>query len=168
MKARAVRKAAGITVSQIALVHVAKRELNLDEEDYRSMLRYNGGVESANKLTPEGFKWVMKAFERMGFRSTNYQPQFAPGRDAAGLPYPAQLRRLDQLFLKLNFKEPERQQGFCRRVIKKPWPQTREEANKVFEGLKAMAARGYKRKERTDSHGNDQGGQGAVSGGSSD
>ena len=33
--------------------------------------------------------------------------------------------------------------NFCRRVCKKPWPQTRREANKVIEGLKRMRARGW-------------------------
>jgi len=31
--------------------------------------------------------------------------------------------------------------AFCQRIIKKPWPQTRAEGNKVFEALEAMICR---------------------------
>ena len=34
--------------------------------------------------------------------------------------------------------------NFCRRVCGEPWPQTRNEANKIIEALKAMRARGWK------------------------
>lgn len=132
----------GVIPSQLALIHVAKKELGLQEEDYRSILELYGGVNSAKHLTLEGFERVMGHLERLGFKSTNSkQPIHAPRRDPDGPPYPAQLKMIEYQFEQLGFQEAERRQGFCRRVIKKPWPQTRAEANKVFEGLKAMLAR---------------------------
>lgn len=138
----------GVTGSQLALIHVAKKELGLQEEDYRSILELYGGVSSAKHLTLEGFERVMKHLERLGFKSTNIssrQPKHRPYCNADGIPYPAQLKMIEHHFETLGFHEVERRQGFCQRVIKKPWPQTRAEANKIFEALKAMVARNYQR-----------------------
>lgn len=139
------------TAKQIALVHVAKKELGFDDENYRSILDVYGGVNSAKDLTLEGFERVMRYFEHQGFHSAYIQEnknrqeaQKAPYRDPSGSPYPAQLKMIEQLFKQVGIPPGERQQGFCRRVIQQPWPQTRAEANKIFEALKAMLARGYK------------------------
>lgn len=135
-----------INSKQKALLHVAKRELGLDDDSYRQILLLYGGTESAQYMTLEGFERVMEHMGRLGFKSTNnWQPARAPRRDPDGAPYPAQLKMIEHHFEQLGFEEVERRQGFCRRVIKKPWPQTRAEANKIFEALKAMVARNYQR-----------------------
>jgi hypothetical protein len=130
-----------VTAGQIALLHVAKRDLCLDDEDYRSILRHYR-VETAKDLNMKDFEQLMRYLESLGFKSANpRQPPYRRGRDPLGLPYPAQLAEISRMFRELGIPEGERQQGFCRKVIKKAWPQTREEANKVFEGLKAMIRR---------------------------
>lgn len=131
-----------VTKQQQALLHVAKKELQLADEDYQSVLLLYGGVESSKYMTQEGFKRVMNHFEWLGFTSTAAaRPYKAPRRDPAGIPYPAQLQMIQSLFDQLGWPEGERQRGFCQRVIKKSWPQTRNEANKILEGLKAILAR---------------------------
>lgn len=141
----------GLTNKQIALLHVAKKQLNLDDDTYRQILLLYGGIETAKYMSLEGFERVIEHFERLGFQSAAAQKQptrqtryRAPERDADGSPYPAQLKIIQRYFEQIGFIDGDRQQGFCRRVIKKPWPQTRAEANKIFEALKAMLARGYK------------------------
>ena len=59
----------GITNAQKALVHVAARQLEWDEETYRKALRQHGGVRSAKDLTPDGFKRYMELCESYGFKS---------------------------------------------------------------------------------------------------
>lgn len=134
-----------VTKSQLAVLHIAKSQLGLTEADYRSVLSLYGGVESAKFLTQAGFKRVVEYLERVGFKNRQTgkvcQQSKPTYYDPDGTPYPAQLSKLNGLFLALGMMEGERQQGFCRRVIKKPWPQTRTEASKVIEGLKAMLAR---------------------------
>lgn len=134
-----------VTAKQLALLHVAKQKLGLGEADYRSVLSLYGNVESAKDLTMEGFRHVMTYLERVGFRSQNgkvYQWKTkAPQSDPDALPYPAQLNKLQVLFERMGMDTAERQQAFCWRQIKKAWPQTRSDANKVIEGLKAMLAR---------------------------
>ena len=58
-----------ITPKQIALVHVAKKQLALSEEMYRAILINKGGVESAADLDPSGFDDVMSYMTACGFRS---------------------------------------------------------------------------------------------------
>ena len=54
---------------KIALVHVAKRQLGLDDESYRAVLARGAGVSSSRDLDQAGFDRLMAEFERLGFRS---------------------------------------------------------------------------------------------------
>lgn len=56
--------------SKLALIHTAKRELGMAEEDYRALLLRAGGVSSSKDLTLEGFDVVMSEFSRLGFTTT--------------------------------------------------------------------------------------------------
>lgn len=132
-----------INQRQRALLHVARRQLGLDEENYRSILRQAAGVESSRDLDPAGFDRVMEVLARMGFSPRRRYPsgraRGAPDPDA--LVTPAQQKRMADLYTELGWTILERQRGFNRRVVHKPWPQTRGEANKIIEALKAMIAR---------------------------
>ncbi|MFB2553220.1 phage protein GemA/Gp16 family protein [Ensifer soli] len=72
-----------ITNKQIALLHVAKKQLGLDDDTYRAILARYGRCESAADLTQPGFTAVVKYFTAMGFRSTwtqrtyGYRPTMA-------------------------------------------------------------------------------------------
>ena len=138
------KKPIPITKKQLALLHVAKNELALDDIDYRNVLDLYGGVTSAKDLDNDSFKRVLIYLEKVGFKNRArkvHQRNKPLVSNPDGLPYPAQLNKLEQLFVEMDINESSRKQGFCRRVIKKPWPQTRDETSKVIEGLKAMVAR---------------------------
>ncbi|MCJ8509028.1 regulatory protein GemA [Rhizobium lemnae] len=74
---------ATITKKQIALLHVAKRDLNLDDDTYRAILARYGKVETAAELDLVGFNHVMRYMTACGFRSTwtkrtyGYRPTMA-------------------------------------------------------------------------------------------
>lgn len=149
------RKMGKVIASQLALIHVAKKELGLSDEDYRSLLQLHGGVNSAKLLTMDGFERVMKQMEQLGFSSirvgngykqTVYCAADTRLSDPEAIKTPAQEDRLTHYFETLDWQELDRRQNFCRRMIKKPWPQTRDEAAKVIEALKAMVARNYANK----------------------
>jgi phage gp16-like protein len=55
--------------SQIAVVHVAKKQLALDDDSYRAVLNRFGGVDSAADLGLEGFEKVMRRMSVLGFKS---------------------------------------------------------------------------------------------------
>jgi hypothetical protein len=52
-----------------------------------------------------------------------------------------QLDLIAALYTQLGWTELPRQIGFSKRCCRKSWPQTRTDANKVIEGLKAMLGR---------------------------
>lgn len=68
---------AGLSRDKIALIHVARRELRLDEDLYRAILRDVAGVASSKDLTEAGFLALMARFERSGFKG---QPGAAPAK----------------------------------------------------------------------------------------
>lgn len=72
-----------VTKKQIALLHVAKRNLGLDDDTYRAILARYGRAESAADLDLAGFNHVMRYLTACGFRSTwtkrtyGYRPTMA-------------------------------------------------------------------------------------------
>ncbi|MBF0456251.1 MAG: regulatory protein GemA [Magnetococcales bacterium] len=60
-----------LTRKQSALIHIAKRDLSLDDANYRSILIMVAGVRSSKDLDIRGFNGVMEHFEYLGFKSTN-------------------------------------------------------------------------------------------------
>src|SRR4051794_34530291 len=53
---------------QLKLIHIAYRQANLEEAQYRTILRNVAGVESAKDLDQAGFEDVMAVIEDCGFR----------------------------------------------------------------------------------------------------
>lgn len=52
---------------QIALIHTARRQCQLEEDSYRQMLMEVAGVDSSSELTAAGFTAVMVRFKLIGF-----------------------------------------------------------------------------------------------------
>jgi len=52
----------------LALIHLAKGQLGLDDETYRAMLRATAGVDSAGALDPAGRARVLEHLRSRGFR----------------------------------------------------------------------------------------------------
>jgi len=57
---------------KIALIHVAKAQTGMTEDEYRDMLQ-QFGADSSKKLDPVVFADVMKHFEKLGFKSKNHK-----------------------------------------------------------------------------------------------
>jgi hypothetical protein len=130
-----------ISNAQIAVVHVAVARLKLREEEYRAMLKAECGVDSSKDLDNAKFDRLMKRFEKLGFTSTAKQRKHARSvRQPAGLITPEQQALIATLYAQLEWNALDRQMGFSKRCCKKSFPQTRTDANKVIEGLKAMIA----------------------------
>lgn len=143
----------GISNEQKKLLHVAARELNLDDDLYREILRQEAGVTSSKELNPIGFNKVMNRFKSLGFRKTG-KPYRRPSppvsyNDPLALITEGMTFKIQKLYKEIGF-DLKRQRVFSLRVCKRPWPQTRAEGNMIIEALKKMAARGYKGGDRTD------------------
>ena len=59
-----------LSPKQLALIHVAKKQTGLKEEEYRDLLgRF--GAESSKQLSGRQFEALLRHFEKLGFRSTS-------------------------------------------------------------------------------------------------
>jgi phage gp16-like protein len=65
---------------KIALIHVAKAQLGLDDDDYRALLGRVAGVASSRDLRSADFDRVMAELERLGFRSSAAGNDFGRNR----------------------------------------------------------------------------------------
>jgi hypothetical protein len=134
-----------ISKKEIALIHVAKSQLGLSEDEYRDLLRSVAGVESSRDLTPPGLQKLLARFKEMGFKLTvKPRPARATHRDPDALPSPPQSQKIAELYAALGWTS-EGQIKFNKRQCGVAWPQTRAEANKVIEGLKSILARGQEK-----------------------
>jgi phage gp16-like protein len=72
-----------IAKSTLATIHIGKKQLALDDDTYRAMLRSVAGVESAKDLTSVGAAKVLKHMEHCGFKpkhSGKRRPRVAVAR----------------------------------------------------------------------------------------
>lgn len=132
-----------ITPKQIALLHVAKKQLSPDDDSYRAILARYGRCESAADLTQPGFTAVIKYFTAMGFRSTwtqrtyGYRPTMAT---------PAQVDLIRSLWDKFSGK-PDDNDAELNRWLERFHKVSslrfvdNKKAAKVISALKAMLAR---------------------------
>lgn len=137
-----------ISNAQKALLHIAKAQLGITDEDYRALLKAEGGVESSSDLDNRGLNRVLKRFAKLGFVNTAHRPRRSQPK---GLISPEQQHLIADNYVRLarltaaagrpGFHSFAAQTAFNRRCCGKAMPQTRGDANKVIEGQKAIIAR---------------------------
>jgi hypothetical protein len=136
------KTAPSIPANKLAVIGVARRQLALAEEDYRSILAIYAGVDSSTKLDQAGFTAVMERFAQLGFRSTSRR---RPIEARTGMASPGQTSLMRHLWAECTGgtgtdaslgKWLERQFGVSSvRFV------TAQQAQKVIGGLKGMKAR---------------------------
>lgn len=77
-----------ISKAKLGLVHVAKNQLHMSEDAYRTLLRNTAGVDSAKDLGSSDFERVMARFKSLGFQSLRSKRSFGP---RPGMASPKQL-----------------------------------------------------------------------------
>lgn len=83
------------TRKQTALIHVARTQLGLSDDDYRAILLHEAGVDTSRNLDNDGFDAVMERFRTLGFKPTAAPPAY--GR-RAGMATPAQVAYIRSLW----------------------------------------------------------------------
>lgn len=78
-------------MTPIALIHVAKKQLGLDDDDYRALLERVTGKRSCRDMSPAQLSAVVDEFRRLGF--TPAAPTRSGTRRATG-PYAGKLQAL--------------------------------------------------------------------------
>ena len=130
-----------------ALVHLAKHDLHLDDESYRQILKGVAGVESAANLTDEGFEKVMNRFQALGFKGLLLSPShpvpkgrlIPRGSPLEGEPMTTSQQNFVTFLLGKLVWDGGHFQAFCRRIIKKPAPETKRDGQKIIIGLLAIS-----------------------------
>lgn len=148
------------TTKQLALIHVAKAKLGLDDDTYRDILWVQAHVETAKDLDPIGVERVLKRFQELGFRLPGDVPkpgpkceliQFRPAghrpmpRQTCGelLPTSNQQALIRHLFEDLGWHDQKRRLAFTERQCGGRAFPNREQASALIECLKKMVKRGY-------------------------
>jgi hypothetical protein len=126
-----------INSRQKALLHVAKAQLRLTNEEYRDILRAHGGAESSKYLDEIGMERVMTFFQSLGFKTK--QARRANLRLRAS---ESQIGLIYHLRQNLGWV-PKRLYGFILKMTGEDHPErlTKEQASNVIEGLKKMRDR---------------------------
>jgi hypothetical protein len=89
----------------LAKIHIAVKELCLDDDEYRGILERVCGVRSSRDLRPEQLMDLQRAFRRLGWQGYLLRRDEVPplkyeelGDRGRNRPTPSQLRKLDALF----------------------------------------------------------------------
>jgi hypothetical protein len=90
----------------LALLHMAKKELCLDDEDYRDLLERTTGARSARDVVPDALMALQRELRRLGWNGYLLRRDEVPplefedlGNRRPGFPNPKQLRMLKAMFL---------------------------------------------------------------------
>lgn len=132
----------------IAGIHAQAHALELDDETRRDMQRKLVGVESSKDMSLAQLSTVWQRLTTLAQDAGLAKPtRRRPGRDErlpAEPPTKEQLEKIECLYDELGVRPSGDMMALARRIIGHPWPQNREEANKLIEGMKAMKARGWR------------------------
>lgn len=125
--------------SQLAQIHIARKDLGLDEDTYRAMLMDVAGVASSADLTAKGRRDVLARFESKGWKNKKHR---APEVTAEKAPY---IRKIGALLadMKLSWSYAN---GIAKQMFKKQRVQWCE-AEQLRAVVAALAKEQTKRRE---------------------
>lgn len=128
--------------AMLGKLHIAKKQLALDEDDYRQILFDEAGVESAADADKAGLEAVLRRFQALGFKPL-------PKRGGRAQAQSPMARKARALWISLYHlgevrnRSEKALEAFATRQLKceaMAWANQREAA-KLIEALKAMAIR---------------------------
>ncbi len=135
--------------SLLAQVHIARKDMGLDEDTYRALLRRITGQHSAAAVDDAGLRQVLREMRRLGWRPAARQRTGRAGRKwRAASPYP-HVRKVFAVWGELKrrgiWRDPRRTSlaAFVRRMtgVDDPDWLTAPQARLVIEALKDIGAR---------------------------
>jgi phage gp16-like protein len=110
------------TSHQIQLIHIAKSQLALSDDEYRGMLRDWYGKSSSTQLTTKEAADLIAHFEKCGFKriSKNRSIRFNELRNRRGMASPEQLRKIEAMWADMCKSEdkPAALRKFLFRMVK--------------------------------------------------
>lgn len=130
-----------LTRGQLAVLHIAKKRLGLDDATYRDMLQSYDGVESAKDLSLQGFRQIMNCFVDAGFGTKLLE--------RSGMATPDQIRKIYASWWSLSgsYYDEGQERTSLKGFLKKRFSVDHEtflsfkEAHKVIEAIKRISSR---------------------------
>jgi len=134
----------------IAGIHAQATALRLDDDTRRDLQQQLVGVASTKDMSLGQLSTIwtrLTGLAQDAGLGRAARSKRRPGRDErrpAELVTEEQAAKIGALFDALSIAaEGQARMNFSRRTCGSTWPQTREQANKIIEALKAMQARGW-------------------------
>lgn len=103
--------------SDVIKIQIAKKELNLPDDEYRAILVAQGGVDSSKNLTHEGRQRVLTYLQKQGWKpkaSTKPKRPSRPTPKADALPL---VRRIRAQLISLDRKPDEYADGIAKQML---------------------------------------------------
>ncbi len=126
-----------INKKQIQLIHIAKQQLNIDDDLYRDILQNNFNVSSSKELTNIQAEQLLRFFRSKGFRIVKPAHNKAKlGNKTIKIASPAQFKLIE--VLKSNIVWKISYEAWLNNWMKIKRVITSRDAAKVIEGLKGM------------------------------
>ncbi len=131
-----------LSPKKIALLHVARKELGLSEEEYRAILLRQGGCDSSADLDEIGFERAIAYMTALGFRSNWTKRTFG---NRPGMASPAQIGLMRKLWT--DYHGPDDSEAGLNAWLSKYHKVsalrfvTAEKANAIMGALRKMAER---------------------------
>lgn len=88
--------------SDMVKIHIAKKQLNLSDEEYRAILQGQGGASSSKDLDHPGRQRVLEYFKFMGFKPAAAKQTKRPARPTPAPEKIKLVRRIRAQLISLN------------------------------------------------------------------
>ncbi len=130
-----------------AAIHVAKKQLGLDDDAYRDLLLRVGGQPSSKDMTPVQQNAVLDEMRRLGFRPASGSVRFKGARKGLEGRFVRKLQAMWIAAWNLGVVEDRRDSALIAFVKRQThidhirWLHDKAEADKVIEAIKAWTAR---------------------------
>lgn len=136
----------------IAGIHAQAHALQLDDDTRRDLQQQLVGVASTKDMSLGQLSTIWSRLTVLAndaglARNAGQARRKRPGKDErqpTEPPTPEQLEKIEHLYNDLGVRPSGDMMALARRITGHPWPQNRDEANKLIEGMKAMHARGWR------------------------
>ncbi len=128
-----------VTAIQIKLIHIAKHQLNIDDDTYREILQEKYNVSSSTKLTKTQADMLINFFKDKGFKSIKkVKANISKNGKIITLVKKTQLSLIEILKANIVWKNDDGYKLWLQKRMKIRKVITMSEAQKVIEGLKGM------------------------------
>lgn len=109
--------------SAMVKIHIAKKQLNLTDEDYRTILQSKGGVSSSKDLDHAGRERVLAYFQKLGFKPKAATKSKRPARPTPSVDAALLVRRIRAQLISLDRKPDEYADGIAKQMLGTDAPQ---------------------------------------------